>query len=163
MSALDKAVPRDLILQTCNFKLQNCPFCRLLQAPEAVQYAKLAVQMNYSTVFYSYYEYCLSLGLASTIVTAEFFYQITAIAKTKIVCTASKATEKMTEIIHPWRRPRGVPFPNSLRINSPKFAAPECTHQSLENIFPAAQMHAAHPATIIQVLIPSLQLLAALP
>ena len=35
--------------------------------------------------------------------------------------------------------------------------------QPLENIFPAAQMHASHPAAIIQVLIPSFQLLAALP
>jgi hypothetical protein len=56
---------------------------------------------------------------------------------------------------------RGVPFPNSLRINNPRLAAPECTTSRLR-VFPAAQMEAAHPAPVIQVLIPSLQLVAAL-
>ena len=45
----------------------------------------------------------------------------------------------------------------------PEIGRTRVHHQPLQNIFPSAQMQSSHPAPVIQVLIPSLQLLAALP
>jgi hypothetical protein len=59
-------------------------------------------------------------------------------------------------------RALGVPCPNSFRINSPRFAAPEVHHQPFQNVIPASQVHPTHPASIVQMVIPPLQFLAAL-
>jgi hypothetical protein len=62
----------------------------------------------------------------------------------------------------PARRARRA-FAEEFAHQQPQIRRARVYYQPFEDIFPTAQMHASHPAAIIQVLIPSFQFLAALP
>ena len=67
---------------------------------------------------------------------------------------------------HGWQPPGKAArraFAEEFAHQQPQVRRTRAHDQPLENIFPAAQMHASHTAAIIQVLIPSFQLFAALP